>query len=230
MRVIGLLVLTSAASACIAQLNIQPEIHAIKEAVPGTYTASISYPVFKGDTPVVDFANNALAERANRLMAEFKKAMPRTRTAAPSEALVSTSISFYTTELITGVMSSYMFTGGAHGNSFSLPYNFAIVNGKPKELKFSDVFRPGTGDTVSQRVLAKLKGVERASFIADGSVSSMTADQLNRFIITKVGVKFLFDHYELGPYISGAFNVTLLFSEIDDVLLPNGPACCLIPR
>ena len=52
---------------------------------------------------------------------------------------------------------------------------------------------------------------------------------MNRFVITKDGVKFLFDRYELAPYSNGDFNVTLRYSEIEDVLIPNGPTR-LIPR
>ena len=226
MRCIGVLVLLSIGSAAFAQLNIQPEIHALNEVAAGKYKASISYPVFKGDTAVVAFANTTLKARAAKLLAAFKQgAGPR----GGNEALTKASISYYTTQIITGVMTSYTFTGGAHGNTVSLPYNFAIVGGSPKELRFSDVFRAGSQSEVSGRVLKKLSLVDRATYVGSGQVSAMTPEMLNRFVITKEGVKFLFDRYELAPYVNGDFNVTLLFSEIDDVLIPDGPAS-LIPR
>ena len=78
-------------------------------------------------------------------------------------------------------------------------------------------------------MLKKLSLVDRATYVGSGQVSAMTPEMLNRFVITKEGVKFLFDRYELAPYVNGDFNVTLLFSEIDDVLIPDGPAS-LIPR
>ena len=214
------LVFIAAAVTGAAQLNIQPEIKYLVEANP-SMPASIAYPLFKGDTPVVEFANLTLKARAERLISEFRKAA---KVNGRGEAKTTASISFYTTELITGVMTSYAFTGGAHGMTFFLPYNFASVNGKPKELKFVDVFKPGTREQVSDRILAKLAGVERALWVANGQVTRIDASQLDRFVIGKLGVKFMFDRYELGPYSSGDFTVTLLWSEIEDVLLPGGPA------
>jgi hypothetical protein len=209
-----------------SQLNIQPEIHAIKVEEPGKFKASIAFPFFKGDTPVVVFANETLNQRAQKLFDEFRKSLgPR----GGNEALTTASISYYTTQIITGVMTSYSFTGGAHGNTFALPYNFAMVGGVPKELRFADVFKPGTSDEVSMAVLGKLHGLERASYLADGSVSSMTSAQLNRFVITKDGVKFFFNRYELAPYAAGDFNVTLLYSEIEHLVQPSGPTS-LIPK
>jgi hypothetical protein len=139
------------------------------------------------------------------------------------EAKTEVSISLIGTQLLSGVMTSYAFVGGAHGMTHFLPYNFAFVEGSPKQLVFGDIFRAGTGAQVSDRVMAKLQGVERATWVAEGEVTAMTAKQLDRFVITKNGVKFLFDAYELGPYVSGSFNVTLLYSEIDDVIKAQGP-------
>lgn len=208
-----------------AQLNIQPEVRFLTDNTKD-WKASIGYPVFKGDTAVVSYANESLLNRAKQLLAEFQDQSKKNLAAlghGGMEAKTDVSISIVGTELISGVMTSYCYVGGAHGMTFSLPYNFALVGGKPKSLKFSDVFRQGTGSTVSDRVMAKLSGVERAAWVQDGQVKAMTADQLNRFVITKVGVKFLFDRYELGPYAAGDFNVTLLYSEIEDVIRTDGP-------
>jgi hypothetical protein len=206
------------------QLNIQPEVHFVSESVPNSWSASNAYVVFKGDTPVVELANRTLLARAQNLLAAFKKQFAPGMGSGKGEVKTDVSISYYTTQLITGLMTSYSYTGGAHGNTRLLPYNFAMVNGAAKELRFSDVFKAGAADEVSQRVMWKLQGVERATSIAEGTVTAMTPEQLNRFTITKNGVKFYFEHYELGPYSAGSFNVTLIFSEIEDLLIPNGPA------
>jgi len=204
----------------LAQLNIQPEIRFLTEKKPNAWTASIAYPVFKGDTAVVALANDTLLKRAHALLADFlsqSKANYMALGHGGMEAKSDVSISLVGTELLSGVMTSYAFVGGAHGMTHSLPFNFALVSGKPKEIRFGDIFKPGVGSAVSQRVFAKLAGVERAAWVQDGQVSQMTPEQLDRFVITRQGVKFLFDRYELGPYSAGDFNVTLLFSEIDDL-------------
>jgi len=193
---------------------------------PNEWKASIAFPVFKGDTEVVAFANEALSKRAQSLLADFLRQTKANIAAlghGGMEAKTDASISLIGRQLITGVMTSYAYVGGAHGMTNFLPYNFAMVAGKPKQLTFGDIFRPDAAAQVSERVLAKLVGVERAAWVAEGEVTGMTPIQLDRFVITKDGVKFLFDRYELGPYVAGSFTVTLLYSEIEDVLLPASP-------
>jgi hypothetical protein len=225
MKITAALLLSIAAGAAIAQRNIQPDVRFIANNNPGRWKATISYPVFKGDTNVVSFANAELYKTAEYLLEDFLKQARQTRLAsgAELEALTTASISYIGTDLISGTMSSYTFTGGAHGMTYYLPYNFGAVGGVPKRLGYSDIFKPGTESVMSDRIMTKLQLVDRAAWVHSGEVKSINAKQLNRFVITPMGVKFLFDPYELGPYSEGRFVIMMEYSEIMDLIDQAGP-------
>jgi hypothetical protein len=190
------------------------------------YNAQVAYPAFRSRTPLARFANARVKflQRHGyfKWLSQTKKDLQRASGensvgALPYEYESNPSLNYYSpSRLISLQLVSYQFLGGAHGSSSFQNYNFAMVGGKPKELKLADLFVPGTDyrKIVETRVFANLKKNESATWVQDGSVKKLTPEQFNNFSIGRDGITWLFNEYEMGPYANGQIEAKLSASEL----------------
>ncbi len=190
-------------------------------AKPGIYQVEIKYPQFPDVTPLVRFANQTLANWArgelSRFVRDSRRAQGPGKPQAPYSYNANFKVSnFSAARLVSVFFDTHAYTGGAHGNSAYVVFNFGMVEGKARRLALGDLFRPGAGypQKISDAVIKKLKQDKRASFVADGEVKSLTPEQLERFVIEPGGLVFLIDPYEAGPYAAGQFQVKLTPDEL----------------
>jgi hypothetical protein len=66
----------------------------------------------------------------------------------------------------------------------------------------------------SDAVIAKLKQKESATEVTSGQITKLTPEQRERFVATPEGLMFLFDPYEVGPYVAGRFQIRLTAQEL----------------
>jgi hypothetical protein len=59
-------------------------------------------------------------------------------------------------------------------------------------------------------------------------VTAITEGHLNGFIINRGGLIFDFDHYVVGPYADGPYQVYVPWSEVQDQLRPDTPVAKLV--
>lgn len=98
-------------------------------------------------------------------------------------------------------MTNYQFTGGAHGMTFKVPYNFDLKTGKA--LKLSDLFKDDYDykkviDATIREEIVKHKEY----YFNDGAdFKGISGNQ--DFYITNKGIFVYFSLYEIAPYSSG---------------------------
>jgi len=125
------------------------------------------------------------------------------------------------------LLNNYEYTGGAHGSSSYVPYNFNTKSGQ--DIVFSDVLKDTTG--LEDKVVAILK--EDYPELFEDSDSTFSPEQTarddmnelasnpekasNPWYLTPSGVDFIFGEYELGPYASGSQFVELSYDENKDM-------------
>ena len=136
---------------------------------------------------------------------------------------------FGTPSLISVVVESDSFEGGAHPYAYPVFENWAMVRGKPKRLGLADLLRHGLADVakVSMLVIGKLRSNENAMWVQNGEVRELTPETRDSFAITKRGLDFIFAPYVMGPYSSGEITVDLSWRELQGIVDPNrvlGPA------
>lgn len=189
---------------------------------PGYYDIQLTYPHFSDATPLVRFANTMLALWARSELDRFpqehrrvfagsdKPRAPYTYKATPKVS------SFAATRLISVVFDTYQYTGGAHGNPAYVVFNFGVIDTKATRLALGDLFAPEAPYRrfVADAVIKKLKRDERAAFVRNGQVKSLTPLQLERFVVDSNGLLFLIDPDEVGPYAAGRFQVKLSVAEL----------------
>jgi hypothetical protein len=189
---------------------------------PGYYDIQLTYPQFSDATPLVRFANTMLALWARGELDRFTQENQRVLTGpnkprAPYTYKAMPKVSsFAATRLISVVVDTYQYTGGAHGNPAYVVFTFGVIETKATRLALGDLFRPEAPYRrfVSDAVIKKLQRDERAAFVRNGQVKNLTPLQLERFVVDQDGLVFLIDPYEVAPYAAGRFQVKLSVAEL----------------
>jgi hypothetical protein len=201
------------------------------------YEISAQYPQLTGgNNPNFEKFNQTARELVVKKVAGFKKDMagqedeePRPEGSMGSDLTVG-----YTVELAQDDLMSIKFDvgsyyqGAAHPNSYSDVLNYDLKNGK--QLKLSDLFKPGAKylQAISSYCIAELKKQMKAN---DGSVDNQaiesgaaaTAKNYQSWTIAKRGLGITFDAYQVGPYAAGPQFVLVPYSNLKDLINPDGP-------
>jgi len=206
----------------------------LKEAKAGWYEAKLSYAIFSGSS-LATAANRSYAEEMVKLkqFVQQSKEFQKEETGKPENPNYYDAGGHVTMDRPDLIAVDYPideFLGGAHGNQFFRPYCYGIVQGRPVRLTIKNIMRPGIDalNSINKVLLAKLRKDERAAWIEDGTVKSVTLQQANRFSLTAKGLHFVFDPYEMGPYAAGPIDVDVSFRELRPYLNPNGPLHSLL--
>jgi hypothetical protein len=124
--------------------------------------------------------------------------------------------------LITIQVDRYVFAGGAHGSTFT---GFLCWNTKTdRRISLTDLFKPGYN--------ARLTAIAEKIFRADEKLSATASLQnyffkdqqfsLNdNFLITPVGLQFLYNEYEIKSYAEGQTTLLIPYNQIESLIRPN---------
>lgn len=112
------------------------------------------------------------------------------------------------------------YTGGAHGLQATKTFSY---NETGIPLTLASLFINGEDGlkTIATYVQAQLKTREFAeeSWIADGAAPK--ADNYQNFVVTEVGITFIFDPYQVAPYAAGVQRVDVPVSAFKSIANPE---------
>lgn len=122
--------------------------------------------------------------------------------------------------IISLVVDSTVFEGGAHPNHFTFPVNFDIE--KAQEIKLADLFVPEANylKIISDHSIAALKeklvDMSDEDWIADGAGPKI--ENFGTWNITEKGILITFDPYQVAAYAAGSQEVLVPFDKLKDIL------------
>lgn len=183
----------------------------------GWYSVKASYPSFSGSS-LAKFASkewkDSLDSSLKRL--DIKNSQGDEMPNHPWEVGYASTVGLRSNDVISGYSEFYFYTGGAHPNREYHGHNFGMIGGKPTRLGFGHLMsvRMAPEALASQLVLPKLKAMG-ASGVVDGSVSTLSREQTDNFVMTPAGITWLFSPYEVGSYAEGHFFVKVPWSEME---------------
>ncbi len=132
----------------------------------------------------------------------------------------------YTPKILCYSISAVNFMGGAHPNTQFRYINFDRKTGKLLTLK--DIFTVGFESKLNA-ILDKL--IRKIYFLKpDDNLSEKIGlfenkiEFNNNFAITKHGIKFYYNPYEIAPYSVGFIEITIPYSELEEILPLNSKA------
>lgn len=111
------------------------------------------------------------------------------------------------------VLESYEYTGGAHGMTVLKTFNLDLKDGK--ELALKDVFNEGTDyeNIINQEISKEIASHPEDYFDGDMGFNGISDEQ--GFYIDQEGIVIYFDLYDIAPYSSGIQKFKLSFDLFD---------------
>jgi uncharacterized protein DUF3298/peptidoglycan-N-acetylmuramic acid deacetylase PdaC-like protein len=198
------------------------------------YEIDARYPQLSGGSnPNFEKFNQVVRASVTKKVAGFKKDMapeeneePRPEGSMGSDLNVSYEVALAQDDLISVEFSvgSY-YQGAAHPNTFTEVVNYDLKNGK--QLKLADLFKPGAKylQALANYCIADLKKQKDKGLLDEEIQNGAAANAKNyqSWTITRKGIGVNFDSYQVGPYAAGPQFVLVPYSDLKDLINPEGP-------
>ena len=122
-------------------------------------------------------------------------------------------------KVVTVVLNSSSYLGGAHGSAAQHYYNFDLK--EQKQIKLEDLLRPQQKAT-----LEKLAHEAFKTWVMDSKLADNVADYeqawpfklSNNFLLGEQGLILQYGEYEIGPYVVGLPRLVIPYDQLQDVL------------
>lgn len=197
----------------------------------------VYYPVMSG-SPYADKINAMIKDMAlhvypmegafftdfDKLMSEFVKDYEQFKKEVPDAPGAwylkdSTGIITNTPEIFCFENVSESYLGGAHG-SYNVAYtNIDMRNGNV--LKTKDIFTKGYEKTLNKLIEEKIRKhfeMKPNESLQEGGLFENTVSFNDNFAITKEGIEFLYNQYEIAAYAMGVIEIKFSYKELEDIL------------
>lgn len=117
------------------------------------------------------------------------------------------------------VLNHYEFTGGAHGNFYSVGYTIDFKSGNL--LTLEDVLNPSSIDEISRLCEKKILQTYDAETLTDAGLfeDNIELNSEQDFYLLNDALVLQFDPYEIAPFSMGNIDIILPFSEIKEHIL-----------
>ncbi|MBP7633394.1 DUF3298 and DUF4163 domain-containing protein [Candidatus Ozemobacteraceae bacterium] len=208
----------------------------------------IRYPVLfstvKSDSPIPETINEAIRDRllaifgetpapsvekmVDQFAADYATSVLETPEMPGAWSLkFDTEIRHADDELLSLWTLDSVFTGGAHPNSNFIYMVFSMKTGKPVELSSLIAKDKATELTaIAERHFRRVRELksdetyEQAGFQFERNAFALNTN----FLVSKEGLAFCFNPYEIAPYAMGVTEMVIPWSDLKDVIDPAGPA------
>lgn len=121
-------------------------------------------------------------------------------------------------------LSSYAYTGGAHGMNSTTYFVFDAATGR--RLFFDDLFVSGSRGSLNALIEARFRedrGLSSSDRL-DGEKGGLFENRIaftTNFALTDKGISFFYNPYEIAPYAAGPTEIELRFEDIKGLLKPE---------
>jgi len=201
----------------------------------GCTVINIKYPRFSGEPELNDTIEHrvttlfqisedegrSLPALAKQFMDTYRKG--RRVPPVPYTLLTQAKVVRQDSDLVTIEISGYNFMGGAHGSSITTFINWNTAT--KRNVTLGDILtagheKPLTG--IAEKIFRKDEKLSdtaslKTNYFFTGGVFSLN----HNFLITPVGLRFLYNQYEIKPYAAGQTNLVIPYSQIKSLLKPH---------
>ena len=136
----------------------------------------------------------------------------------------SNKILFQSDSLLSYAVEYSDYEGGAHG-SYRVTYTNIDLNGLVT-LSEEDLFVPGYFNPLTEKIIAQLmKNYDATapdSLLMRGFFTLEDIVPNNNFWLDGENIHYSYNQYEIAPYAMGVIDVSVPYSDLTDILLPDG--------
>ena len=174
--------------------------------------------VLQGNAPTIEASLDSFMAEAKAFFIEFPDVPAGYGLEIEQMVLLNTPV------ILTIEAFNYSFTGGAHGNYGTSYYNFDVITGQLLTLK--DILTEGYESplkTIAEPIFKKtyleedMTKYSAAGFYFENDQFTMT----DNFAITKEGLKFMYNPYEIAPYAFGQQEIIIPYTTLKALIKPN---------
>lgn len=195
------------------------------------------YPVLSGGANDAAF-NQLVKARVVKELADYRKQM-MSISAADLKTLpagmnnyidLSYNVEYADNDLISVSFLEDTFAGGAHPNQNYFTITYDLKSGR--ELKLAELFKPGakylaaisayaTKDLQGRKMPDSNENLGLAQDVFAEGAQPMAKNYRN-WNLTKKGLLFTFDPYQVGPYAAGPQTVVVPYAQLTEIARPDG--------
>jgi len=124
--------------------------------------------------------------------------------------------------LLTIQFDSYSFSGGAHGSTYTSFLNWNSSN--DKKITLADIFLPGYEEklrNIAEKIFRDQEKLSATSSLANYFFKNARFVLNDNFLITPVGIRFLYNEYEIKSYAEGQTDLLIPYNKIKVLLSPQ---------
>jgi hypothetical protein len=223
------LVLAGAAIAVAASAQSGFRVRTVETKGAQGWTAKASFPEFTQPYPLASLASRLWR---NEVIAVYDEFIKNARAASnlprvgnwTFEAISRVSIASST--LVTGYTERFDYSGGAHPNTYFQLFNLILQDGKVRRIGLRDLTNGEAGYQAAVRTaLETLNAMKRQRGL--DPIPTLTPQQADMFVITPAAMTWMFQPYEVGAYVEGAYVVKISWSRLKSAMNPDGPVGAL---
>jgi hypothetical protein len=120
----------------------------------------------------------------------------------------------------------YTFQGGAHGSAFTGFINWDASNNR--EVTLNDIFKKGYQpqlNKIAEKIFRRNEKLKDTSSLARDYFFKDNKFALNdNYSVTPLGLRFMYNQYEIKPYAAGQTELLIPYSEIKQLMRPRSVA------
>jgi len=174
-------------------------------------------PLNKINNIIKESALSAKEELAKMSKSDFENTQKQNIDFRKYELLVDYEVHTASSELISVTTLNYYYTGGAHGLSVKIPYNFNLTTGK--EITLGVLFKEGSAykKLINEEIQKQIKE-DPDKFFPDEVELFSGISENQAFYIEDEKLVIYFGQYEISPYSSGIIEFEIPSSILKDVV------------
>lgn len=190
------------------------------------YEVKVKYPSIKGENEVYKNINKIIEDFTLRWISdikllgdEYSKKYEEAGREMPKMEAYSLYEVFDTEELISIPMTYYQYTGGAHGLTTKISYNYDLKTGE--EIKLNNLFKDGFNyKDIIDKIIKDDIAKEPSIYFDNGAMfKGVNGEQA--YYLSRDGIIIYFQQYEIAPYASGIREFKIPYSVLKEGLKYN---------
>jgi inhibitor of cysteine peptidase len=194
--------------------------------------------------PLISGLDGEAGDKINAVFSDMMSSLKESSTAAEAESkqmtddgypapgpymlVVSYSVPYNTSGVLSIVVSTYTYLGGAHGGETWLPFTFDASTGR--ELTLADLMQNGSGyrEYINGVIRQEIDKMTASEELAEIATFEDIGDE-PWFYLTPEGLVFYFQQYEYFPYAAGIQQFDIPYGDVAAMLLQKYAALEMRP-
>jgi hypothetical protein len=199
--------------------------------------AKITWPVFTAQNPINDTIahqllvinrigekpdNDLHSQAKNFIKAYMDDSLRKSNPGMVYTLESSATVIRQDSSLATIQIDRYLYAGGAHGSTYTGFINWNIK--ASKKISLEDLFAPGYETkltAIAEKIFRKDEKLGDTSSLKNYFFKDQKFALNNNFLVTPVGIRFLYNEYEIKPYVDGTTELLIPYLQIKHLLRPN---------